>query len=183
MIGKMDPKQAHNTDLRKSIEIGLDEGLTALEEGIFDLNDEQMQTFPIPGHTCIAWIAMHSLLNLDRYANEFQTGQQAFEHEYRWDLRDSKPEDEPKPGDDFPSQKDIMATLVAVRNAIMPAIASATPTDLDGKRMAPDRWARTSADAYMRTIWHTAGHVREIWLMRGALQLIDGKSWPMQHWA
>jgi hypothetical protein len=42
---------------------------------------------------------------------------------------------------------------------------------------------RLPSDAYMRTICHTMAHVRQIWLLRGALGLTDGKSWPRQHWA
>jgi hypothetical protein len=30
---------------------------------------------------------------------------------------------------------------------------------------------------------NTAAHVRQIWLLRGALGLTDGKAWPQQHWA
>ncbi len=36
---------------------------------------------------------------------------------------------------------------------------------------------------YMWTIFHTMAHSRQIWLLRGALGLTDGRSWPQQHWA
>lgn len=183
MIGKHNPRQAHNTDFVAAIAIALDEGITALEECFFDLNDDQMQAFPIPGHACIAWITMHALQNLDKYAHQFQTGQKAFTHEWRWNLWGCKPEERPKPGDVFPPQKEILETLHAVRRQAMSAIEATTPEDLLGRRMAEDWWKHTSADAYMRTICHTATHVREVWLLRGALGLTDGKSWPMQHWA
>ncbi len=38
------------------------------------------------------------------------------------------------------------------------------------------------ADFYVRTICHTNSHVRQIWLLRGALGLASG-AWPQQHWS
>ena len=29
---------------------------------------------------------------------------------------------------------------------------------------------------------HTMAHVRQIWLMRGAMGLTDKDGWPVQHW-
>ena len=41
VIGRLQPGQAKNTDLKGAIAIGLDEALTALEESFFDLTDER----------------------------------------------------------------------------------------------------------------------------------------------
>lgn len=184
MIGEHNPKTARNTSLVEAITIGLDEAFTALEEAFYDLNDEQIQSFPIRGRNNIAWILMHALQNLDTYANAFQTGERAFAHEDRWDLWRCSEDKRPKPGDPFPSKKEMMDTLRAVRVAAMEGIAIARESDLLGSRMAEGWWGqRTSADAYMRTIYHAMAHVRQIWLLRGALGMTDGKSWPRQHWA
>jgi hypothetical protein len=183
MIGKHECKQARNTGFKDALTIGVDEALTALEESFCDLTDEQVWAFPIPGRNNIAWIVMHSLQNLDVYANAFQTGKKSFEHEWRWNLWGCKPEERPKPGDQFPSQPQMMAILRAIREGATAGLAAASEGDLHGPRKAEDWWKRTSADAYMRTICHTMAHVRQIWLLRGALGLTDGTSWPQQHWA
>jgi hypothetical protein len=44
-------------------------------------------------------------------------------------------------------------------------------------------WPGNRGDFLKRTIFHTMAHVRQIWLLRGALGLTDGKSWPQQHYA
>jgi hypothetical protein len=183
MIGRHECKHAHETGLREAIAIGLDEVLTALEETFYDLSDEQVWAFPIPGRNSIAWIVMHCLQNLDTYANAFQTGSVTFPHEKRWDLWRCSDEERPKPGDPFPTRDEMMFILKAVRDAATKGIEAATDDDLRGKRTAHDWWQGTSADAYMRTIGNTTAHTRQIWLLRGALGLTDGKSWPQQHWA
>jgi hypothetical protein len=183
MIGKHECKEARNTGLKEALAILLDEALTALEEAVYDLNDEQTRAFPIPGRNNIAWIVMHTLQNLDQYANRFQLGKHSYEHQRRWDLWECRPAEKPRPGDPFPSQKDMVETLNAVRKAAEQGLAAATDNDLRSPRNAEDWWRKTAADAYMRTICHTMAHVRQIWLLRGALGLTDGKSWPRKHWA
>ena len=183
MIGKHESKQARNTNLKGAIAIGLDEALTALEESLTGLTDDQVRAFPILGRNNIAWIAMHCLQNLDIYANVFQTGHRTFEHGRRWDLWNAKPEERPKLGDPFPSQEELTAMLRKIGAGAKAGLASASENDLMGRRLAENWWPGMAADAYMRTIMHTMAHVRQIWLLRGALGLVDGKSWPQQHWA
>ena len=183
VIGRNDPRLAKNTGLKEAIEIGLDEALTALEESIHDLTEEQVAALPIPGRNNIAWIVMHSLDNLDTYGNAVQTGKRAFPHEWRWDLWECTEDERPKPEDTFPSQHEMADRLKAVGSAVVQGLSTATADDLKARRRAPDWWKHTSADACMRTISHTMAHVRQIWLLRGALGLTDGRSWPQQHWA
>jgi len=183
MIGEHKCKEARNTGLKEALGILLDEALTALEEAIHDLTDEQVRAFPMPGRNNIAWIVMHSLQNLDQYANSFQSGARSFEHNECWSLWECKPQERPKPGDPFPSQKEMLRTLKAVRRSAEKGLAAATDSDLRSSRKAEDWWQKTAADAYMRTVCHTMAHVRQIWLLRGALGLTGGKSWPRQHWS
>jgi hypothetical protein len=175
VIGRNDPKLAKNTGLKEAIEIGLDDAFTALEEAVYDLSDEQVAAFPVPGRNNIAWIVMHVLINADEYAVYTQTyvdddhpGKQAIRHE------------RPKPGDPFPSTRELLERIAAVRDAAMEIIASAEESDL---RRPIREWWKAASDAYMRTIFHALAHLRQIWLLRGALGLTDGKSWPQQHWA
>ena len=181
MMGKHECRQAHHTDLKGAIYIGLDEALTALEESVYDLNDEHIWAFPLPGENNIAWILMHSLQNLDEYADLAQGGEAVFAHEGRWDLWQCADDERPVPGDAFPTQRECVDILAGVRAAAMERISAATRKDL--RREFPDWQNRTRADAYMRTIFHTMSHIRQIWLLRGVMGLTGGKLLPQQHWA
>ena len=183
MMGRHRPKYAQSTRLKEAIAIGLDEAFTALEESFHDLGDDQVASFPIPGRNNIAWIIMQSLLNLDIYANGVQTGKRVFPDEWRWNLWDCKEDERPKTGDEFPSREEMIDILRNVRDAAMEGIDMAEESELRGERVHTSDWDNTSADAYMRTIYHTMAHVRQIWLLRGALGMTDGLSWPRQHWA
>ena len=181
VIGRHECRAARNTNLKQAIAIGLDEALTALEESFHDLTDEQLRAFPIDGRNCIAWGIMHTLQNLDEYTNLSRAGQPIFKHDDRWDLWGCSDERRPKPGDAFPSQTEMMEWLRSLRQLAECALERATQADLTAK---PDEhWRGNLADMYMRTIYHTMAHVRQIWLLRGALRLTDGTSWPRQHWA
>jgi len=181
-IGKHECKTAGNTDLKRALEIGLDEAFIALEESFCDLTDEQVASFPIEGRNNVAWIVMHCLDNLDEYSVSCAAGKRAYPHEWRWDLWECKPEERPKPGDEFPGVAEMLERLNKVRDAAAAAIAPATETFLlENLGRHPRKPLRS--DFYVRTIFHTMAHVRQIWLLRGALGLVDGQSWPRQHWA
>ena len=123
---------------------------------------------------------MHCVQNLDEYACYAQTGKPAVGNtEDRWGWRSPHVQ----PGESFPSQAELVAMLAAIRDVAMPAIEAATDDELLRPRAF---WTDKSAyptDKYMRTICHTMSHVRQIWLLRGALGLTDGKAFPRQHWA
>ena len=180
-IGRHDCKLATGTDLKLIIAIGLDEVLTALEESCYDLTDEQVRAFPVEGENNIAWIVMHTLDNLDEYAVGRATGQRAYPAEWRWNLWPGGPEDHPQPTDQFPTTRELLTRLAAIRQAATAALAN-----------ADEAWLRRSvdwhpqkqvvADFYVRTIWHANSHVRQIWLLRGLLGTADPHSWPQQHW-
>jgi len=181
-IGKHDCKVAGDTDLKQALAIGLDEALIALEESFHDLTDEQARSFPIPDRNNVAWIVMHCLDNLDDCAVGAQTGERIFPHEWRWDLWEAGPEERPKPGDPFPPVQEMLTRLQKIREAAMAALDRAEEKDLVAHTMShPQKPARS--DFYMRTVFHTVAHVRQVWLLRGALGLVDGQSWPRQHWA
>ncbi len=46
----------------------------------------------------------------------------------------------------------------------------------------PPHAERVAADYYFRTIAHMNAHIRQIWLLRGALGLTARSRWPRQHW-
>ena len=70
--------------------------------------------------------------------------------------------------------------------AVLAGLEAATEEDLLGARTDSQwyrDWSRTSADAYIRATMHTMAHVRQIWMLRGAMGLTDEQGWPLQHWA
>ena len=69
--------------------------------------------------------------------------------------------------------------LATVRDQVTDVVSEITTEELG--RLIGNR--HQASDAAMRTIWHTMAHVRQIWLLRGALDITDGEWWPRQHWA
>ena len=185
-IGEFDPKQAKGSNLQGAIAIGLDEALTALEESFQDLTDEQVASFAFPERHNIATLVMHMIENLDTYACKFQCGQMTLEHDDRFNVWAIKDGNRPFPAEDLPCVGEMVDRIHLLRAIAEKALAEATDEDLQGARFAEDWWTgpgKNSADAYLRTIYHTMAHVRQIWLMRGAIGLADQGAWPQQHWA
>jgi len=184
--GRHRPKSAKSTGFPEAIRIGFDEAFTALEESFCHLDDSHVSAFPIRHRNNIAWIVMHTLQNLDRYGNQalgaaevtgkFQT---VLERQDLYDLWDCAVEDKPIPGDTFPTVEEMLKHLEAVRDQVTDVVSEITTKEL-GRLIGNGRQA---SDAAMRTIWHTMAHVRQIWLLRGTLGIIDGEWWPRQHWA
>ena len=179
VIGKHAPLTAHDIDLKGAIRVGLEEAFTALEEAFHDLRDDQLWTFSVPGQNNMAWIIMHCLHNLDDYANGAAGGQRALEEEPRWDLWGAGADERPKPGDAFPTQQEMMASLVQVRDRAMANLGCLDEAALTD-RWIPHPRKKSRADFYMRTIYHTMAHTRDLWLLRGAMSLASGP-WPQQH--
>ncbi|NLS78266.1 MAG: DinB family protein [Chloroflexi bacterium] len=180
-IGKHDCKVAADIDLRGAIAVGLDEAFTALEEAIHDLSDEQLQDFPVAGKNNIAWIVMHCLDNLDQCANGIAGGERCMAYERRWDLWKCAPEDRPQPGDPFPTREAMMALLHQVRKVAQTTLDNLSEEALTA-RTVTHSIKKSRADFYMRAIYHAMSHLRQIWLLRGALGLAEGP-WPEQHWS
>jgi hypothetical protein len=63
-IGRHDPKTAHDADVRQAIAVGLNEALTALEESFYDLRDEQLHSFPVPGRNNIMRTIYHTMTHV-----------------------------------------------------------------------------------------------------------------------
>jgi hypothetical protein len=183
MAKQYELKISKNSGFKDSVSIALQEALTALEESIHDLSDEQVKAFPIQGRNNIAWIAMHSLAGMDIICGQGQGGEPAYSWDSRWDLWQAPPEQKPKPGDEFPSQVEIMERIEAVRKAATGRLAETDEAELLSNR-APKEWNHegNSADLYVRSIYHTMAHVRQIWLLRGAMGPAENMRWPTVHW-
>jgi len=180
-IGQHECKNARDTGIFHAVEIGLDEAWTALEESFHDLTDEQVSAFLATGKNNIAWIVMHCLDNLDEYCNGAMAGDRVHSSESLWNLAGFGPQDTPTPDDDCPPVVEMLDRLRAIRAAAVDNLARFDDETIAGRLdRHPHKTLRT--DFYMRTIYHTISHTRQIWLLRGALGLVDGP-WPEQHWA
>ncbi|MDP2871363.1 MAG: DinB family protein [Bacillota bacterium] len=174
-------KNAQQTQLKQALHIGLDECLSALEESLSGLTDEQARAFPLPGRNNVAWIAMHCLNCLDDLAVGAQTGHRLRPPDERWVLWQCPAERRPKPGDAFPAVGDLVSYLQEIRDTGLRALDAMGEPALT--RSVPGwsgKW--THADLLVRAGMHTAAHVRQIWLLRGLLGALPDGAWPRQHW-
>ncbi|MFW5870282.1 MAG: DinB family protein [Candidatus Sumerlaeota bacterium] len=173
------PLRALNTDLKAWVSIGVDEALTGLEESLQNMDDEQLASFPMPGCNNIAWITMHLLQNFDQYAVLFQRGTSAVDNAKFWVINTP-----PAASDTaYPGRREIFETLQPVRTAAVDAVDLATNEALLGKRHAPEEWPGNALDAYVRAIYHTQSHLRQIWALRGMMRLNCKDTMPHQLWA
>jgi hypothetical protein len=187
MIGREQPKRATQTDLRGAIAIGLDECMTALEEGFHDLTDGQAWSRPLPDRHSVGTIVMHCLRNLDSYGLWAQVGQSLTEADERFDVWNRSPQELQSLQQRVPRVAEMVDQLYVLRTAIFEGLDNLTEDDLRKPRESCRWYAdfpdRIRADAYMRTIMHTMAHTRQIWMLRGAMGLTDKDGWPVQHWA
>ncbi len=177
--------ELHAAGLKAAIAIALDEALAALGESIDGLSDEQLWAFPLPARHNIVTLAEHCIQGLDLYACEVQGAPLTFEPEARFDALHHSPEALRPEMHDLPTVAQEADRIERLREAVRATLEGIAP----GALVAPGRawWfeenpGKTRADAYWRCIWHTAAHVRQIWLLRGLLGAGDDRGWPEQHW-
>ena len=65
VIGKHQPQEATQTDVKKALAIGLDETFTALEDALHGLSDDQVRAFPLEHRHNIVTLAEHCLQCLE----------------------------------------------------------------------------------------------------------------------
>ncbi|MFW6302989.1 MAG: hypothetical protein ACOC2L_00075, partial [Candidatus Sumerlaeota bacterium] len=127
----------------------------------------------------IAWITMHVLQHFDQYAVTFQCGSSAVDSAKFWVINTPPAVAEKS----YPGRKEIFDTYQPVRAAAIDALVSASNEDLMGKRCAPEEWPGNAVDAYVRAIYHTTMHLRQIWAVRGRMGLTCKDTMPHQLWA
>ncbi|MBN2562126.1 MAG: DinB family protein [Phycisphaerae bacterium] len=187
VIGRFRPRESKPTSLKAALAIGIDEALTALEECIHDLTDEQAWARPSPRRHAIATIMMHVIGNFDYHACFLQTGKPSLEHDHRFDIYDKPEPDRPDRQENLPTVREMVDRLHTLREAVMAGLETAEEADLLGPRAAVDtQWwkerHRSAASAYTRVTWHSTAHVRQIWALRGLMGLADEHGWPQQHY-
>jgi len=186
-IGRHEPHHATGTQLKDAIRIGLDESLTALEESLVGLSDEQFWAFPLDGRHNIVTLVEHCIQCIDLYACEVHGRPLTFEAEERFDIWHFSPEQLRDQMTDLPTVADERERIAQLRRAVFDQLDTTAPEDLTRPNMESwwfeDQPEKIRADAYMRCICHNMAHLRQIWLLRGLLGLDDTTAWPEQHWA
>ena len=187
VLGKFEPKFAKGTDLKKALAMGLDEAFTALEESFYDLTNEQFWGFPLADRHNIVTLAEHCLQCLDLYGCEVQGEELTFEPESRFDIFHYSPAELRPEMTGLPSVEEERRRVAAVRAATLRALKRTSIEELATPNMKSwwfqEHAEKVRADAYMRAIWHTLAHVRQIWFLRGLVDTTASGGWPQQHWA
>ena len=182
-----EPKLARSTTLKTAIAIGLDECMTALDESLQNMSNEQAWSYPFPDRHNVTTLVMHCQQNLDEHACFFQGGQWALTHEDRFNVWARSIEQvRAQMNGDLPTVAEMRQRLSTLRAAVMHVLEGSSEQDLLSPRPGIEwftRFHRTAADAYMRTVMHTMAHVRQIWYLRGAMGISDKDGFPHQHWA
>lgn len=176
---------ARGMDFAKSLRMSLDEVHLALTEAYADLTDEQFHAHVIAGRHNIVTIVMHLLQQLDEFNVLLQErsgvrtalGWRHFEHEERFRVGGKSFEEVSQADQPLPSVADVRAIHEALTTSVLRNLGALSSAEL----MAPDQHWPHLADRFFRALWHTQCHVRQIWLLRGALGLTA--PFPAQHYA
>ena len=180
-------RMARGMDLKKSMLMGLDECHIALKEAYSDLSDEAFWRHAVPGRHNIATIVMHVLQQHDDFNGNLQHRLEKkapikawhyMEHEVRFELWGLPADKLPKPGDTFPSVREVLRIHEAIHRAVVENIQEMSETDFVSSGVG--QWPRL-CDIFFRATYHTNAHIRQIWLIRGVMGLTD--RWPEQHYA
>ena len=148
-------------------------------DALADLTQEQLTATPIEGRNPIGWIACHCLHNFDFFIHQRQTntslmttdGKYGQLAKYGWSLPN---EDNPPP--------DFAGLSNAVDEVFGACIELIEALDEEALSKLSPYWHHknfeSTAGNCVRVINHSNAHLRQIWLLRGAMG--DKDHWPGQ---
>lgn len=170
------------------VECFLDEVLLALSESLSGLNYDQLWSHPIPERHSIGTIAKHVLLALDCYCGELQIGKMACEYEPAFQVYGMTVHEVEEQIRNRPGTQELLDQIETVSEHVRSGIHDVADTELRGVRAAEEicrEWNKNSLELYLRGIFHAHGHIRQIWLLRGALGLTSSVElqWPTWQYA
>jgi len=176
---------SHPSDLRRTVHIALDEMLKALEECCRGLTHQQLWFDGLENRNRIGSILLHVQQNIDCHACWFQVGEWALAHDPRFDFY-GKPALRFSEGDDLPPAETLIERHRRLREKVFAGLAAAaSDAELFTPRAAENQYwwqqhRRTSIDGYLRVVGHANAHIRQIWLMRGAMGARGPEAFPQQ---
>jgi DinB superfamily len=185
MIGKHQPRDAKGLGPGSLLGAMADEACVALQESFAGLSDEEFHSFPIENRHNIVAMVEHCIQCLDMYCIESMGGELTFEPEDRFDIWTHSPQELRPRMTDLPSVEAEQARISELREKLLSMLGSIDESQLT--QTCPGWFGaetgKNRIDAYWRAIAHTQAHVRQIWLLRGAMGQADQTGWPQQHWA
>ncbi len=138
------------------------------------LCEDDMTSHEPGGHSPIAWIVSHCLVNVDFFLHKGMSGQFLLEHDPKlraWPIID------PRPGDAYPPGAELAERWSRLCDAAVGAIEAAPAERLQ----QPSRSANPPeplVESCLRVTNHSNAHLRQIWCILGRRR-VDGK-WPTQ---
>jgi uncharacterized damage-inducible protein DinB len=148
-------------------------------DALADLTQEQLTARPIEGRNPIGWIVCHCLHNFNFFIHQRQTnrslmtadGEYGRFAKYGWD-----PPTEQNPPPDFTGLSDAVGEVFGVCIELIEALDEEVLSNLS-PYWHHKNFESTSGNC-VRVINHSNTHLRQIWLLRGALG--DKDHWPVQ---
>jgi len=165
------------TTLKDYILHQLREARREMLKAIDGLSPEVMASHAPGGHSPIAWIVCHCLVNVDFFIHSGITGEFGLEHDdrfRRWPLI------EPAPGDAFPPPAELTDRWSRLLDASCAAVESLPDDALQqpGKSANPPE---PLVESCLRVINHTNAHLRQIWCILGR-QRVDDRYPTQETW-
>ena len=178
-------QQAQVRSFKGALRVGLHESLWALEEAFTGLKDEQLWTPALEGHHCIGVLILHLQQNIDMHACWKLTGKWVLSHDetvcdlwkYRA-VRDLHGTSGLHTMENMQTRHRVVAAAALANLEAIPEEELALPgptKDTDWAKV----FGRNVAELFARVTHHTNGHVRQIWVLRGAR---GWGGWPVQHY-
>jgi hypothetical protein len=178
------PTPARAKSVKDTVVSALDEAFCSLEESVQGLTDEQLWAEPLSGRPGIARRFIHALDNLVGHAYYWHTERLPWETP-PFDLGREQNLDQPPSA--RPALTELRDLLHQARQKVFELLETMSEDDLLRAPYRQGKWFdffrandRNCAEQFSRTAYHTAAHVRQIWLLRGALGLTDKEGWPRQ---
>jgi hypothetical protein len=138
------------------------------------LSKEDLTSHEPGGHSPIAWIVQHCLVNVDFFIHKGITGEFCLEHEERfraWPLI------EPKPGDRYPAPSELVERWTTLLDASIETLEAVTDERLQEASRSSDP-PEPLVQSCLRVVNHQNAHLRQIWCILGRRR-VDEK-WPEQ---
>lgn len=147
-------------------------------DALAGLTQEQWIARPLPGQNPIAWIACHCINNVHHFVYRPQTGRSLLGEGGPYAEYASYATKPPRDAD-LPDFAGVPAALTAVFTAAITTIEHLDDAALD--EPAPHWYGQfyeTSAGNCLRVINHSNTHLRDIWMLHGAMG--DREHFPIQ---
>jgi len=145
------------------------------------LSDDRLVARPVQGRNPIGWIVCHCMKNFDFFLYATQTGKSVLTPAGQYGAFARYQERPPKEGNPPPDMSGLAEAADRVFAACIAAIEPLDESAFDEEApywMHVDENIEHVAENCVRVINHSNAHLRQIWMLRGAMG--DTEHWPVQ---